>query len=98
MTLGKPDAGKPLVRFDEGRSETVIGLVPPQPVRSAYSTFVDSPILAALRSRLGIKSRSEPSKWKLRGTTEGTNRPGEVIFESGGNVDIHYRKPVEFDA
>jgi hypothetical protein len=38
MTLGKPDAGKPLVRFDEGRSETVIGLVPLQPVRSAYST------------------------------------------------------------
>jgi len=25
MTLGKPDAGKPPVRFDEGRSETVIG-------------------------------------------------------------------------
>ena len=37
--LGKPDAGKPLVRFDEGRSETVIGLVPLQPVRSAYSTY-----------------------------------------------------------
>ena len=38
MTLGKPDAGKPPVRFDEGRSETVIGRVPLQPVRSAYST------------------------------------------------------------
>ena len=24
--LGKPDAGKPPVRFDEGRSQTVIGL------------------------------------------------------------------------
>jgi hypothetical protein len=62
------------------------------------SAFVDSPLLAAFRSRLGIKSRSGPSKWKLRGTTEGTNRPVEVVFESGGNVDIHYRKPVEFDA
>ncbi|MBI3868048.1 MAG: hypothetical protein HY299_05895 [Verrucomicrobia bacterium] len=61
------------------------------------SAFVDSPLLAALRSKLGIKSRSGPSKWKLRGTTEGTNRPVEVIFESGGNVDIQYRKPVEFD-
>jgi len=38
MTLGKPDAVKPPVRFDEGRSETVIGLVPLQPVSSAYST------------------------------------------------------------
>jgi hypothetical protein len=28
MALGKPDAGKPLVRFDEGRSRTVIGLWP----------------------------------------------------------------------
>ena len=26
LELGKPDAGKPPVRFDEGRSETVIGL------------------------------------------------------------------------
>ena len=25
MALGKPDAGKPPVRFDEGRSQTVIG-------------------------------------------------------------------------
>src|SRR5437016_4877997 len=31
MALGKPDAGKPPVRFDEGRSETVIGLVPFNP-------------------------------------------------------------------
>ncbi len=62
------------------------------------SAFVDSPILAIFRSRLGIKSRSGPSKWKLRGTTEGTNRPVEIVFESGGSVDIHYRKPVEFDA
>ena len=43
MAFGKPDAGKPLVRFDEGRSETVIGLVPLQPVRSAYSTYFFSP-------------------------------------------------------
>lgn len=61
------------------------------------SAFVESPLLAAFRSRLGIKSRSGPSKWKLRGETEGTNRPVEVIFQSDGNVDIHYRKPVEFD-
>ena len=30
-TLGKPDAGKPPVRFDEGRSQTVIGLQPFNP-------------------------------------------------------------------
>jgi hypothetical protein len=31
MAFGKPDAGKPPVRFDEGRSKTVIGLVPLNP-------------------------------------------------------------------
>ena len=31
MTLGEPDAGKPPVRFDEGRSQTVIGLWPLNP-------------------------------------------------------------------
>jgi|GEM_PF-1705155 len=37
MTLGKPDAGKPPVRFDEGRSETVFGLVPlNRPLRLLY--------------------------------------------------------------
>ena len=62
------------------------------------SAFVDSPLLAALRSGLGIKSRSGASKWKLRVVTEGTNRPVEVVFESDGNVDFRYQKPVEFDA
>lgn len=62
------------------------------------SAFVDSPLLAIFRSRLGIKSRSGPSKWKLRGTTVGTSRPVEVIFEAGGKVEIHYRRPIEFDA
>ena len=31
MALGEPDAGKPPVRFDEGRSQTVIGLMPLNP-------------------------------------------------------------------
>src|SRR4051794_39104880 len=31
------------------------------------AAFVDSPLLAALRSRLGIKSRSGLSKWRLNG-------------------------------
>jgi hypothetical protein len=31
MTLGKPDAVKPPVRFDEGRSKTVIGIGPLNP-------------------------------------------------------------------
>jgi len=38
MILGEPDAGKPPVRFDEGRSQTVIGRGASQPVDSAYST------------------------------------------------------------
>ena len=36
--LGKPDAGKPPVRFDEGRKPTVIGLAASHSVVSAYST------------------------------------------------------------
>ena len=40
MTFGKPDAGKPPVRFDEGRSETVIGLVPLNP--SAPPTLLNT--------------------------------------------------------
>ena len=35
--FGKPDAGKPPVRFDEGRSATVTGPRASQPVRSAFS-------------------------------------------------------------
>ncbi len=31
MAFGKPDAGKPPVRFDEGRSVTVFGRVPLNP-------------------------------------------------------------------
>ncbi len=38
MALGEPDAGKPPVRFDEGRSETVIGLcLSIRPLRLLYS-------------------------------------------------------------
>ncbi len=37
MALGEPDAGKPPVRFDEGRSETVIGLcLSIRPLRLLY--------------------------------------------------------------
>ena len=50
-TLGKPDAGKPPVRFDEGRSQTVIGLGPLQPVGSAYSTDLVAEVLAPGRRR-----------------------------------------------
>src|ERR1035437_653275 len=42
MAFGKPDAGKPPVRFDEGRSETVIGLVPFNP--SAPPTLLNGAV------------------------------------------------------
>ncbi len=51
MALGKPDAGKPLVRFDEGRSQTVIGLAPLNP--SAPPTL--------LRRRLPVTLFGEPT-------------------------------------
>lgn len=62
------------------------------------AAFVESPLLAMFRCRHGIKSRSGPSKWRLRGKTEETNRPVEVTFASDGSVDIRYLKPVEFDS
>ena len=62
MAFGKPDAGKPPVRFDEGRSETVIGLVPLQPVRSAYSTHTLSAAFGAkYAQQLPIQVESAPN-------------------------------------
>ena len=41
MSLGKPDAGKPPVRFDEGRSKTVMALcLSIRPLRLLYSKLV----------------------------------------------------------
>ena len=56
MALGEPDAGKPLVRFDEGRSQTVIGLGPLQPVGSAYSTEG----LVPFRKRVAVEVSPRP--------------------------------------
>ena len=59
MTLGKPDAGKPLVRFDEGRSRTVIGLRPLNPSAPPTLQVRASAGLAAPEelheSRLGLR-------------------------------------------
>jgi hypothetical protein len=46
MAFGKPDAGKPPVRFDEGRSVTVFGLVPLNPF--APPTLLNRVMLAKI--------------------------------------------------
>jgi len=76
MALGKPDAGKPPVRFDEGRSATVIGLVPLQPVRSAYSTSdFTPPILLKTAENQGLASQSELNRrLKMGAGTKGVRR------------------------
>jgi len=49
------------------------------------------------RTRQGIRTRSGPSRWTLRGETEGTCREVEVSFETNGQIQIRYRKPIQFD-
>ena len=50
MALGEPDAGKPPVRFDEGRSETVIGLcLSIRPLRLLYSIPIPFRCFYAIR-------------------------------------------------
>jgi hypothetical protein len=61
MTLGKPDAGKPPVRFDEGWNETVFGLVPLNP--SVPPTL--------LNTRKGMPGRN----WKTSPYKFGVYRP-----------------------
>jgi len=65
MTFGKPDAGKPPVRFDEGRSETVIGLVPLNPSAPPTLLNLNSEMETADGSWTGILpvvSRAGPEK------------------------------------
>jgi hypothetical protein len=61
MALGKPDAGKPPVRFDEGRSRTVIGPVPLNP--SAPPTLQN----ITTWERLYLKSLRKAHEGILRG-------------------------------
>ena len=58
--------------------------------------FINSSLIAPLRTRLGIKTRSGPPQWKLRGKTQITKRDVEVVFNSDGGVEIRYIKPIEF--
>lgn len=59
--------------------------------------LVDSALIGALRLVHGIKSRSGPPKWKLRGKTSTTQRDVDVVFPEEGDTKIRMRKPVEMD-
>ena len=78
-TLGKPDAGKPLVRFDEGRSETVIGLAPLQPVRSAYSTNFLANCSGGLRPPIAT-FRIRKTRFRPRGVGNASLHGKELYF------------------
>jgi hypothetical protein len=54
-------------------------------------------MVEAMRSRIGVKSRSGIASWNLDGETIDGNRPVDVKFSHGGPVDIYHRKPVEKD-
>lgn len=59
--------------------------------------FLSEPLIAMLRSKVGIKSRSGVASWKMEGTTYEGNRPVHVTFPHQGVVEVHHKKPVERD-
>jgi WD40 repeat protein len=83
MALGEPDAGKPLVRFDEGRSQTVIGLGPLQPVGSAYSTEGESrkTFDDAHRSWVNTIVRSSDGRFVASASADGTTQIWDAVQE-----------------
>lgn len=59
--------------------------------------FVDSQVLAMLRSQHGVKSRSGVAEWTMEGKTKDGDHPVEVTIPHAGKVDVHYKKPVVLD-
>jgi hypothetical protein len=57
--------------------------------------LVSSPLITAMRTLYGIKSRSGMPDWVLRGETEATHREVQVTIPYQGQVDVRFRKPVE---
>ena len=82
MTLGKPDAGKPPVRFDEGRSKTVIGRGPLNP--SAPPTLLDRRKPDLAQSGFGRRKMDwwgcyfKPGAAWRRLSVAGRNRHGKI--------------------
>jgi len=59
--------------------------------------LINSPLIAGLRMVHGIKSRSGPVKWKMRGRVKGTNKRVDVIFTGNGPVEVRIREPVDIN-
>ena len=83
MAFGKPDAGKPPVRFDEGRSVTVFGLVPLNP-------FAPPTLLNDVKDSDSIKTIIGRGRFKLTDTRpaerNGVNTPAKNFNFDPGNV------------
>lgn len=65
---------------------------------SLDAAFLREPVVEALRSRMGIESRSGVASWNLRGQTVDEKRPVDLTIPHEGAATVFHRKPVERDA
>ena len=94
MALGEPDAGKPPVRFDEGRSETVIGLcLSIRPLRLLYSisksvaVVLVNPVVRPDVEQMDFHSGTFPRPNKFKNDAEiVTNRARPAPLEITGKI------------
>ena len=61
------------------------------------AAFQQNPIVAAICSRLGVKTRSGIAEWNLKGKTVEGQRPVEVTIPHKGPVEVYHVKPVMLD-
>lgn len=62
--------------------------------RTVDAAFQNDPLVAMLRTKIGVKTRSGISSWSIEGTTVEGNHPVETTFHHNSPIDIHFQKPV----
>lgn len=59
--------------------------------------LIDSPLIQAVRTELGIRSRSGEPSWRLHGIVKGTDIKVEVTFRRGQDPILRVENPVSRD-
>lgn len=65
--------------------------------RTVDAAFQAEPLIAALTSKIGVKTRSGVAAWTMTGELVDGNRPVEVTIPHQGPVDVFHQKPIEKD-
>lgn len=65
--------------------------------RTVDAAFQAEPLIAALASKIGVKTRSGVAAWSMTGELLDGNRPVKVAIPHQGPVEVFHRKPVEKD-